>query len=213
MARARLDHTLDVADENLLGLRGEVEDHVGVHRHEVGARILDALHDLLAAAVLVVAVHLLEQAVVEALHAYAQTLHATLQLVEITRDEVVRVRLARHFLDRERLAREIDGVAQLVKQDRRGAAADVEAVEIVAEVFQHEHFLAHVGEVRTRAILRIREAVERAIRAQPLTERHVRVQHVALARLGRGNMQLVSRLQFEVLLGALTHRHGQQSFR
>ena len=104
LAGPRLDNTLDVADENVLGLRGKVEYHVGVHRFEIRARVLDALEDLLSAAVLIVAIHLLEQTVVEALHADGHTVHATLQLVEVARDEVVRVRLAGNLLDGERLA-------------------------------------------------------------------------------------------------------------
>ena len=75
---AALDDALDIVDQDVLGLRREVEDHIGVHGHEVRAGILDALEDLLAAAVLVIAVHLLEQAIVEALHAHGQALHAAL---------------------------------------------------------------------------------------------------------------------------------------
>ena len=66
LAGPRLDDTLDVADENVLGLRGEVEYHVGVHGCEIRARVLDTLEDLLSATVLIVAIHLLEQTVVEA---------------------------------------------------------------------------------------------------------------------------------------------------
>ena len=147
LARAAFHHALDVAEQHVLGLRREVEDHVHVERREVGAGLADALEDLLAAAVLVVAIHLLQQVVVEALHANAQTLHATLQLVQVAGNQVVRVRLAGHIADAERVARHVDGFAQLVDHDGGRAAAHVQAFEVVAEVLQHEHFLAHVGEV------------------------------------------------------------------
>ena len=88
LARAAFHHALDVVDEDILGLRGEVEDHIHVERGEVRAGLADAREYLGAAAVLVVAVHLLEQAVVEALHTHAQALHAALQLVQVRRYQV-----------------------------------------------------------------------------------------------------------------------------
>ena len=98
-------------DESVLGLRREVEDHVGVHGHEVGRRLADALQNFLTAAVLVVAIHLLQQVVVEALHAHGQTLHAPLQLLEVRGNKVVRVRLAGHLVDGEQVAGLVDGLA------------------------------------------------------------------------------------------------------
>ena len=133
-----------VADEHVLGLRGEVEDHVDVEALEdlgvcAGA---DALEDGVCVSVLLKAVHLLEQAVVEALHAHAQALHHALQLLEVAGNQVVGVGLARDLLDVEEVARLADGLGQLVHEDGGGAAADVHAVEVVAHICQHAHLCA-----------------------------------------------------------------------
>ena len=103
--------------------------------------------------------------------------------------------------------------AQLVDHDGRRAAADVDAVEVVAEILQHEHFLAHVGEVRSRAIFREGEAVERAVRAKPLAKRHVHVEHVALPGVGGGMRSSGGRLEFQVVLRALAHDRREHTFR
>ena len=189
----------------------EVEDHIGVHGHEVRAGILDALDDLLAAAVLVIAVHLLEQAIVEALHAHGQALHAALQLVQIAGNQVVRVRLARNLLDVEQLARLVDGVAQLIDHDGGGAAADVDAVEVVAQILQHTHLLAHVLEVRTGSLLAEREPVEAAVRAQALAEWHVHVQHVVFPLLRRRHHHLIGGFELQVLVRALANHVRKQA--
>ena len=152
-------------NEQDLGLRGEVEYHVSIHRHEVRCGKLNALDDLVGATVLVVAVHLLEQAIVEALHADRKALHTTLELLEDLGNQMVRVRLARDLLDAEQVTRLVDGRAQLVDYDSGRAASDVDAVEVVAQIVKHAHLLAHVLEIRHGALLREREAVERAVRA------------------------------------------------
>ena len=193
-------------------MRREVENHVGVHGHEIRACLLDALHDFLTAAVLFVAIHLLEQPVVEALHAHAQALHAALQLVQVRRYQVVRVRLAGNLLDRERLLRQIDGVAQLVDHDGGRAAADVDGIEVVAEILQHAHLATHVLEVGLRAILAEGEAIEGAVGAQTLAERHMHVQHVRLTRVGRGHERLVAGLKLQVVGRARLHYLGKHSF-
>ena len=64
------------------------------------------------------------------------------------------------------------------------SAADVERVEVVAEICGHAHLGAQVAEVGAGAVLLVEEAVEGAVRAQPLAERHVRVEHVARAGFG-----------------------------
>ena len=206
-----LDDALDVVDQDVLGLRREVENHVRVHGHEVRAGILDALEDFLATAVLVVAVHLLEQAVVEALHAHGQALHAALQLVQIARDQVVRVRLTRNLLDIEQLARLVDGVAQLIDHDGGGAASNVDAVEVVAQILQHAHLFAHILEVRAGTLLAEREPVEAAVRAQTLAERHVHVQHIAFPLLRCRHHHLIGGLELQVLVRALANHVRKQA--
>ena len=81
-------------NEHVLGLSGEVENHVGIHRYEVRCSQLNALDDLVGATVLVVAVHLLEQAIIEALHADRKALHTTLELLENLGNQMVGVGLA-----------------------------------------------------------------------------------------------------------------------
>ena len=146
-------------------MAGEVEDHVHVHAVEVGRGLPDALEDLLAAAVLLVAVHLLEQVVVEALHTYGQALHAALHLGEPRLGKVVRVRFHAHFLDVEVVAGKVDGLAQLVEQDGGGAAAEVQRLEVPAALLEHHHLAAQVLEVRAGDVLVEHVAVEAAIRA------------------------------------------------
>ena len=206
-----LDDALDIVDQDILGLRREVEDHVRIHGHEVRAGVLNALEDLLAAAVLVVAVHLLEQAVVETLHTHGQALHAALQLVEIAGNQVVRVRLARNLLDIEQLARLVDGVAQLVDHDGGSAAADVDAVEVVAQILQHAHLFAHILEVRAGALLAERKPIEAAVRAQTLAERHVHVQHVAFPLLRCRHHHLIGGFELQVLVRALANHVRKQA--
>ena len=212
LARAAFDDFLKVAEEDVLGLRGEIEDHVHVERVKIRNRLADALEDFLARAVLVVAVHLLKQVVVEALHADGQTLDASLQLVEPRLHEVVGVGLRRHFLDVEVIARKVDRLAQLVEHDGRRAAADVEAFKVVSQILEHHHFLAHVLEIRTRNGLAERIAIEAAVWAKHLAKRHVHVEHVLLAGLRAGEELLVGRMQIKVLLGNAFDQVSEHSF-
>ena len=72
LACARLFQHVEVVAQHFLGLRGEVEDHVHVQRGERarGRRLAHALGDCGGIPVLLVAVHLAQQPVVEALHAH-----------------------------------------------------------------------------------------------------------------------------------------------
>ena len=194
-------------------MRREVEDHVGVHGHEIRARLLNAFHDLLAAAVLFVAIHLLEQPVVEALHADGKAIDAPFQLLEITRNKMIRIGLGRHFLNGEVLARHIDRLAQLVDHDGGRAPADVDALKIVAQVLEHHHLFAHVGEIGFRALFLERESVERAIRAQALAERNVHIEHVALPGFRRNDLRIVGRRELQILVRARANHRAQHSFR
>ena len=212
LARAGGHHHLDVVNERVLGLRREVEDHVRVHRDKIRARFLNALEDLLAAAVLLVAIHLAQQVVVEGLHANGKALHASFQLLQILVGKVIRIRLARNFFDREQVASHVDGLAQLVDHDGGRAAADVDRIEIVAEILQHAHLASHVLEVGLRAILAEGEAIEGAVGAQTLAERHMHVQHVRLTRVGRGHERLVAGLKLQVVGRASLHHLGKHSF-
>ena len=212
LARPAGDDFLQVVEEDVLGLAREVEDHVHVDRVEIRRGQPNALENLFAAAVLLVAIHLLEQVVVEALHAHAQALHATLQLGKIRLDQVVRVGLDAHFLDMEVVAGKVDGLAQLVKQDGRGAAAEVQRLEIPAAFFKHHHLAAQVLEVRARDVLAEHVAVEAAVGAEYLAERHMQVEHVLHAGFWRREEFLIRRLQIKVLLGHPLDQVRQKSF-
>ena len=193
-------------------MAGEVEDHVHVHAVEVGRGLPDAFEDLLAAAVLLVAVHLLEQVVVEALHAHGQALHAALHLGKPRLGKVVRVRFHAHFLDVEVVAGKVDGLAQLVEQDGGGAAAEVQRLKIPAALLEHRHLAAQVLEVRACDVLMEHVAVEAAIRAQDLAKRHVQVQHVLGVGLWVGKEVLVGRLKVEMAFGHPLDKIREKSF-
>ena len=126
--------------------------------------------------------------------------------------EMVRVRLAGDLFDREQIAGHIDSLAQLVDHDGGRAAADVHGIEVVAEILQHAHLATHVLEVGLRAIFAEGEAIEGAVGAQTLAERHVHVQHVRLTRVGRGHKCLVAGLKLQVVGRARLHYLGKHSF-
>ena len=112
----------------------------------------------------------------------------------------------------ECIARQIDGFAQFVEHDRGRAAADVQVVEVVAQILQHEHFLAHALEVRARHLLVEPIAIEAAERAETLAERHMHVQHVTLAGLRLGNAGFRSRNHRKVILRHPMDDLGQNTF-
>ena len=124
---------------------------------------------------------------------------------------MVRVRLARNLLDIEQLARLVDGVAQLIDHDGGSATANVDAVEVVAQILQHAHLFAHVLEVRTGTLLAEREPVEAAVRAQALAERHVHVQHVAFSLLRCRHHHLIGGFELQVLVRALANHVRKQA--
>ena len=200
MAAAQRD-LLTVGDEDVLGLRGEVEDHVHVQRLEARGRLADALEYLFPASVLLVAVHLAQKAVVEGLHAHRQALDAALELVQVLGDEMVRVRLRVHFLHMEQIAGQIDGLAQLVDVHRRRAAAHVHALEVVALIGEHPHLLAQRLEVVAGATFAIGEAVEGAVGAQPLAEGNVHVERVGPPLHGIGQRSFGHGVQRKRLVG------------
>ncbi len=180
-------HQLDVPQQAFLGLAGEVEDHVHVERRELAGHRGEPLEDLLAGAVLAVAVHLAQQAVVEALNAAREPLDAAVQDVDELVGEVVGAGLGGDFADAgEEPLGEVDRLGELVEDDGRGAAADVERREVVAEIGDEAHLVAKVAEVLASPLLLVEESVERAVRAEPLTERDVRVEHIAVAGLWTG---------------------------
>ena len=213
LVRAAGGHFLQVGEEDVLGLRGEVEDHVDVERVEARSSLADALKDLRAAAVLSVAVHLLEQSVVEALHAHGQALYAPLHLLEVGLGQVVGVRLDRHLPDVEMLACRVKRFAQFVDHDGGRAAAHVDALEVVTQLLEHEHFLAQTGEVGLRHLLAEGVAVEAAVRAQHLAEGHMQVEHVRAAVLGGRHEPLVGGLEVELALGDAFDDRREHAFR
>ena len=199
-------------DEHVFGLGREVEYHVRVHADEIWRGQLDALDDLVRAAVFVVTVHLLEQPVFESLRAHRETLHPSFQLLQNLGNQVVGVRLAGNLFDAEQVARLVDRLAQLVDHDRGRATADVDAIEVVAQIGEHPHLLAHALEIRDRTLLGEREAVERAVRAELLAERHVHVEHVALAGLRARYMRVVGFVDLQVVLRRRLDGKTQKSF-
>ena len=177
---------LDIVEQNLFGLRREIENHVDVEGIETRCRIADTFENLFARTIFLAAVHLREQLIVEALHAYRKAIHAPAQRRKPGVHEVVRVGFAGNFFDIEIFAGHIDSVAELVEQNGRRTAAEVQAFEVVAHIFEHHHFATKVLEVRSRGCLAEGVAVEAAIGAQHLAERHVQVQHVFVSRFGAG---------------------------
>ena len=127
-----------------------------------------------------------ESDVDEALHAYRKAIHAPAQRRKPRVHEVVRVGFAGNFFDIEIFTGHIDGAAELIEQNSGCAAAEIQALEVVAHVFEHHHFAAQVFEIRSRRCLAEGVAVEAAIGAQHLAERHVQVQHVFASRFGAG---------------------------
>ena len=126
--------------------------------------------------------------------------------------EMVRIRLAGDLFDREQIAGHIDSLTQLVDHNGGRAAADVHGIEVVAKILQHAHLAAHVLEIGLRAILAEGEAVEGAVGAQTLAERHMHVQHIRLPRVGRGHERLVAGLKLQVVGRARLHYLGKHSF-
>ena len=150
--------------DHLRRLTGEVEDHVHVERLEHVVNVLDALYDLLGAAVLVVAVHALEQRVVEALHAHREALHHVGEALQALAVQVRRVGLAGDLGDSgEQFAHVVDGALQLIHHDGGRAAADVCRGRLVAQIVDGLQFLAQGFEVAAAELLLKREACERAI--------------------------------------------------
>ena len=194
-------HELDVAQQALLRLAREVEDHVDVERGELAGHRGESLEDLLAGAVLAVAVHLAQQAVVEALHAAREPLHASVEDVDEFVGEVVGAGLGRDLSDsREEPLGQVDRLGELVEDDGGRAAADVERGEVVTEVGDEAHLVAKVAEVLAGSVLLVEEPVERAVRAEPLAERHVRIEHVAVTGLGAGERVQVARRRRQIAL-------------
>ncbi len=94
LLRATRGNLLQVVDEDILGLGGEVEDHVHVDRVEIGGSVLDALKNLFSGAVFVVTLHLLQKVVVEALDAYAEAIDAVVERLDVLRRQVIGIGLA-----------------------------------------------------------------------------------------------------------------------
>ena len=210
----RLLDDFQVMAQHLLGLSREVIHHVHVQRGEHAAvrRLDDAPENLVGAAVLVVAVHLPEQVVVEALHAHRQALHDAVKLLDVFGDEVVGVGLAAHLADGEQAARKIDGLHELVDEDSRGATAHIERFEVVTERGDHLHLGTQVLEVAVSLLVFKREAVERTVRAQPLAKRNMQIEHVVLSRFGLRKLRTRRRLQVEIMTAQRADTHGEHSF-
>ena len=75
---------------------------------------------------------------------------------------------------------------ELVFQNGRGAAADVQRGEFITKILGHLHFLTQIDEVFASFVFFEQEAVESAIRAQCMTERDMSVHHVLMTGLRFG---------------------------
>ena len=93
------------------------------------------------------------------------------------------------------LARQVDGLAQLVEQDGGRAAAEVQRLEAPAALSKHEHLGAQVLEVAPREILAVDVAVEAAVGAEHLAEGNMQVEHVVFAFVRGGEELLFGRAQ------------------
>ena len=212
LAAAAFDDHFQIATQNFFGLRREVENHIDVERFEIWRRNLNGLKDAFPGTVLVVTVHLLQQTIVKTLHANAQAIDSALQLIEVFRNEVVRIGLARDFLNGKLALGHIDEIAQLVNHDGRRAAANIKRIEIVPELLDHHEFGAQVLEIRNRPLFRKRKAIEAAIRAQTLAKRNMGIEHIALAGIRARNARLGTWFDVHESRGACSHGGSEQAF-
>ena len=164
-----------------------VEDEVDVERGkhaDGGAKV--SLDDL-AAAVFLVAGHVLEQAVVEALNADGQPGDTRgAERLEDLGAQVLGVGLDGDVLHAEQLADEVERGDELAGFGRGRTAADVDPGEAETGGVVAADFLAERRKVALGLAVVVLDAVERAERAEHLTERHVDVEvAVSLARRGR----------------------------
>ena len=101
LVRVGFEYRRDVVHEHRLVLRREVEDHIDVQRFEhICIRdIDDSVQNLLGAAIFFISVHLSKQSIVETLDANGQSLHYTVEFLDMFGKEMIWVRLARHIDD------------------------------------------------------------------------------------------------------------------
>ena len=171
---------------------------------------LDTLDNLLGAAVLVVAVHALEQGVVKALHANGESLDHIAQSLKALAVKVRRIGFAGNlFNGGEQLAHVIDGALELVHHNGRRAAANVGAGRSIAKVMDHLELAPQRFEVAARRLLAEGEACEGAIRAQHVAEWDVNVEQVLVPRLRRGQRAGALALRAEELTGSYANGFGK----
>jgi len=73
---------------------------------------------------------------------------------------VVRICLYRQLPDVKRSARQGDGLLQLVDQDRRRAAPDIDRPKVIPEVTIEEDLLAERAKIAAAGVFRKDDAVE-----------------------------------------------------
>ncbi len=173
----------------------------------------DALEHCVGTPVLVVPGHLLQQLVVEALDADTEPLDTVLERIDRFVGDVVGARLGRDLAD-ARIERpgQVDRLAELIDQDGRRAAADVQCTEFIAVLRRALEFGTQRAEVVTRSILTVQESVEAAVRTQPLAERDVDVQGVCSPWFGVGQTCNVHGMLRHVATVEHTERPGQHAF-
>ena len=176
---------------------GLVEDEVDVERREHSGDGADALEGVGAVAVFVVALHLAEQLVVEALHAHGEAGDAGgAERLEHVGPEVLGVGLDGDLGDAEELLHQLDGGDEFGGFGGRRAAAEVDAGEGVAGGVVEADLVAQGGEVAHGLRVAVLDAVERAERAEHLAERDVDVEVAgAVPRLGRDGARRVVHVQ------------------
>ena len=143
--------------------------------------LLEPVADGLAAAVLVEAVHRLEQAVVKALNPDGKPVHAhAFQGGDVRIGQMIRVGFDGYFADPERLTGQCKRVFKFVDQNGRGAAADIDALKVEPPFFIEQHFQAQGPEIIPAEGFIENDAVEGTVGAEFLAEGDVQIQKARL---------------------------------
>ena len=124
-------------------MRRKIEDHIGVERSETTEGLTEPPGDLRSAPVLVIPVHLFEQAVVKTLNAYGEPVDTCpLEDRQSIFGQVVRIGFDRQLPDVKSGICQCDRLFQLVDQDRRGSASYIDRPEVISEFTVEGDFLA-----------------------------------------------------------------------
>ena len=205
LLRIELTDEFHVARDHVERLAAETEHHIDVAGREEILAGRDAVIDLSAGAELRT-VGELQNAVIKALHADRHAVHQSLQVLEQRGGDFLRIGFAGDFADmREELPGEFERLDQFILQNCGGAAAHVDRLEVVTEILRHLHLSAQILEVFARLVFLEEEAMEGAVGAQRMAERHMHVEQVLMSFL-RGRRRLEDhRIHCETAVNVVLH--------